>query len=74
MPASDRVPDPRAKPQQHGLGLVVEGVPEQDARRAKPLGDLVEGRVARGSRGRFGSGLSGRDVDWLRLDRVEPEL
>ena len=31
MPATDRGPGPAAQPEQHGLGLVVEGVPERDA-------------------------------------------
>ena len=53
--ASPRAP---RQPEQHGLGLVVEGVAEQDPARAQPLGRRVEGGVP-GVPGR-GFGAAGR--------------
>ena len=44
IPASDRPPRAAGQPEQHGLGLVVEGVPEQHDRGAEALGDLARAR------------------------------
>ena len=51
---------PRARPageaQQHGLGLVVERVPEQDGRGTELVGGALERRVPGGPRGRLARG------------------
>ena len=72
MPASERAPDPRARPEQDRLGLVVAGVAEQDGDGARALGGRVEGRVAGRTAGGLGAAVvADRHPD--DLDRVEAE-
>ena len=52
-----------SQPQQHGLGLVVEGVPEQHQGGAEVLGHLVEHRVASLPRGRLEPATAALDGD-----------
>jgi hypothetical protein len=59
--------------EQDGLGLVVEGVAEQDHRRAQPVGGRVQGGVARVAGGGFRPPLTA-DLDRLDLDRVQTQL
>ena len=64
------------QPEQDGLGLVVQGVPEQDRRGAAGPGRSVESGVPGRSRGglRPGCGAGRRDPHLDAVDRVEPEL
>ena len=72
MPATERGPEPRPEAEQHGLGLVVEGVAEGDAG-ALVGGRRPQGRVAGGAGGRLGAAVPA-DLDPDDGHRVEPEV
>ena len=60
-PASDAAARAAGQPEQHGLGLVVEGVPEQHQRGAEVVGHLVEHGVPRLAGGRLDAPAAGLD-------------
>ena len=67
------MPDPRGQAEQHGLGLVVEGVAEQHRHCGRSIGDGVERAVTRGPRSGLRS-AGAAHVDGDRLDRGEAEV
>ena len=59
--------------QEHLLGLVVEGVPEQHEGGAVPVGGLLQRAVAGCPGGRLDTRTVGGDLDADHLDRAQPQ-